>query len=37
MKKAFTAPAIRVEATLARLTLGDCTSCTVVDGDVLNQ
>jgi hypothetical protein len=34
MKKRFIAPALRVEATLARLTLEPCTSCAILDGDV---
>lgn len=37
MKKGFVAPAIRVEASLSRLTLGDCVSCTVIDGGVQDQ
>jgi hypothetical protein len=31
MKKAFVAPALREESTLARLTLGDCTSVCAID------
>lgn len=34
MKKPFVAPALRVEATLSRLTLEACTSCQILDTDV---